>query len=380
MRINGLDIKRLSIPFRERFRHNSAEHACTQSVMVIAKTAEHVGYGEGCPRMYVTGEDIGSAVKLFYENKDLISRIKDLEGLRNFLVNNKLLIDRNPAWWCAVELALLDLIGREDNKTVEDLLGLPQIQGDFTYTAVVGVDNYKATLAQIKRYLDMGFKEFKIKLSGDLDHDKLLFEYLKRTETRELRVRVDANNLWESTQAAISYLFSLNYRLYAVEEPLVACRYDELRKISSELGTKIVLDESFVNEEQFGEIKHDPDIWILNIRISKLGGLLRTLAIAKQARSDGLDIIVGAHAGETSILTRGALTVANAYRDLVVSQEGAFGTYLLVEDICSPSLKFGKCGELDFDQLDCRGRFGFGLNILPGKNVHGNCYINKFMG
>jgi len=44
-------------------------------------------------------------------------------------------------------------------------------------------------------------------------------------------------------------------------------------------------------------------------------------------------VIVGAHVGETSLLTRAALTVANSARDLLVAQEGAFGTHLLARDV-----------------------------------------------
>ena len=66
-----------------------------------------------------------------------------------------------------------------------------------------------------------------------------------------------------------------------------------------------------------------------------MGGILRSLAIAEEAKARGIPIIIGAQVGETSILTRAALTVANQYRDILLAQEGAFGTYLLEHDITS---------------------------------------------
>jgi hypothetical protein len=63
--------------------------------------------------------------------------------------------------------------------------------------------------------------------------------------------------------------------------------------------------------------------------------------------------------GETSILTRVALTVANRYRDILIAQEGAFGILLLKRDICDPVLMFGAKGQLDASAVG--GGAGFGL-------------------
>ena len=77
-----------------------------------------------------------------------------------------------------------------------------------------------------------------------------------------------------------------------------------------------------------------------------MGGLLRSLAIAEQARRLKIPIIIGAQVGETSILTRAALTVAHACREILVGQEGAFGTHLLEYDITGQPIMFGNKGLL----------------------------------
>ena len=38
---------------------------------------------------------------------------------------------------------------------------------------------------------------------------------------------------------------------------------------------RIVLDESFLRIEQLASLRDDPPGWLLNIRVSKMGGLLR---------------------------------------------------------------------------------------------------------
>jgi L-alanine-DL-glutamate epimerase-like enolase superfamily enzyme len=96
-----------------------------------------------------------------------------------------------------------------------------------------------------------------------------------------------------------------------------------------------------------------------------MGGLLRSLAVAQRCRERGIAMIVGAQVGETSLLTRAALIVAQAARDIVVAQEGAFGTMLLESDAVQPMLMFGAAGELDVNSLRLEELPGFGLAPIP---------------
>ncbi len=72
-----------------------------------------------------------------------------------------------------------------------------------------------------------------------------------------------------------------------------------------------------------------------------MGGLVRALTVAAQARALGIPIVVGAQVGETSIFARAALAVVNRYREIVMAQEGTFGAHLLGYDLCNPPLIFG---------------------------------------
>ena len=136
----------------------------------------------------------------------------------------------------------------------------------------------------------------------------------------------------------------LNYPVFAIEEPLQAGQFSKSSEVANLLNSKIILDESFIRENDFNSIEATPNSWIINIRISKMGGILRSLAIMSRAIDLDIPIIVGAQVGETSILTRAALTVVNRYRDHIIAQEGAFGTYLLQKDLIEPSIMFGAGG------------------------------------
>jgi len=108
----------------------------------------------------------------------------------------------------------------------------------------------------------------------------------------------------------------------------------------------IILDESFLNKGHFEPIDTTNNNVFVNVRVSKMGGLIRSRAIARLLSDAHIPIIIGAQVGETSLLTRAALCLANEFDDGVIAQEGAFGTLLLETDITHESLMFGPKGRL----------------------------------
>ncbi len=237
------------------------------------------------------------------------------------------------------------------------------MDGRFHYSAVLGDMGRDAFVAMASRYRAQGFTDFKIKLSGDLSRDRDKIAAL--TPYPDIRLRADANNVWRTSQEAAAFLRALDAPFFAVEEPIGPGGSSALAEIAEQLDCKIVLDESFLRLSQIEHLRNTPERWLINLRVSKMGGLLRSLPIVEAARAAGIGLIVGAQVGETSLLTRAGLTVARAARDGLVAQEGAFGTLLLSRDVCEPSLMFGAGGVLDVASYPTLRQPGFGLTI-PG--------------
>jgi L-alanine-DL-glutamate epimerase-like enolase superfamily enzyme len=362
-RLRTLTLKPLRIPFTVAFRHASAERTETSTLWTEVEFDTGVmGYGEACPREYVTGESLESAEGFFNRHEAALRRhIVDLASLRAWMASNAGDIEANPAAWCAIELAIIDGFAKDANETVEGLLSLPELRGEFRYTAVLGdaaPDAFKAAADQYRRF---GFLDYKLKLSGDLDRDRAKVAVMRGFETESVRVRADANNLWTSAAEAIRFLRSLDYPFFGIEEPLEVNQYDELARVSDAFGCRIILDESLLRVEQLAALPDPPARWMINIRVSKMGGLLRSLNVVDVARRSARGIIVGAQVGETSLLTRAALTVARAAGDALVAQEGAFGTRLLAHDVCDPALMFGQGGVLNAAAFPALQRAGFGI-------------------
>jgi L-Ala-D/L-Glu epimerase / N-acetyl-D-glutamate racemase len=347
--ITRLTFRELRIPFTVAFRHAAAERAETATAWVEAIGDDGVvGCGESCPRTYVTGETLATARAFALKHEaSLRAGVSSLDTLREWMAAHWREIDENPAAWCAIELALLDLLGKRQRAPVEMLLSMPLLEGRFCYTAVLGDSSPAGFHAMAERYLQQGFTDFKVKLSGDIQRDSEKLAVFKDRPAGSIRVRADANNLWTNSQQAIDALTHLTFPFFAIEEPIGKDRHGDLPAIARALNCRIVLDESFVRRDQLSLLADPPSQWLVNIRVSKMGGLIRSLEAVDAARRHGVGVIVGAQVGETSLLTRAALPVARAAADRLVAQEGAFGTFLLARDTCQPPIMFGKGGVLD---------------------------------
>jgi L-alanine-DL-glutamate epimerase-like enolase superfamily enzyme len=365
--IESIRASALTIPFKLSFKHAAAARASTQTIWVSVKGPDgSMGYGEGCPREYVTGESLPSAEAFVTAHTaEWLDGVRDVESLSAWILAHEREIDANPAAWTAVELALLDLFGKAAGRPVEALLGLPPLGGRFRYTAVLGDASPEAFDRYLAGYRQAGFRDFKIKLAGDRARDLAKVRSLQAAGIEPASVRADANNLWSDAGAAIEDLRALEFSFLALEEPLRAGDYAGMARIALSLDSRIVLDESMTRSGQLAGLPAPVERWLINVRVSKMGGLLRSLDVVRRARGRGLRVIVGAHVGETSLLTRAALTVASAAGDALVAQEGAFGTHLLERDVVEPPLMFGPGG-----MLEAGGAFGtapgWGLAIREG--------------
>ena len=364
MQISGLDAWRFPAPFRLVFRHASANRSEAANFIVAVRGPDAVtGYGEGCPREYVTGETAESAAAFIEKCKSsVIRQVDDLEGLRSWIRLHGEEIDANPAAFCALEIAVLDLFGKLQRRSMEDLLGISCLSGTFRYSAVLGDSSLSSFQRQAGQYWRMGFRDFKVKVSGDAKKDRRKLALLTGQGDTDLRIRLDANNLWRDAADAIGYLKSLRTHVFAIEEPLRSGDLEGFRQVARECAVKVILDESLVRTRQLKALD-DPECWIVNLRVSKMGGIIRSLELAQEAVRRGIGLIVGAQVGETSILTRASLAVMNEHRQSLVAAEGAFGTLLLEQDLTEPCLMFGPEGALKVGSVLDPASPGLGLEV-----------------
>jgi L-alanine-DL-glutamate epimerase-like enolase superfamily enzyme len=352
-------------PFRGSFEHASAVRERAENVIIVAEgTKGQYGLGEGCPRSYVTGETVATALDAITRWRQAgVEEIADVATLTAWMERNRADIDTNPSAFAAIEIALLDLFARQAGQPIERLLGIAAQDIELRTSAVYSSGGSAKFLVQAALFNLNGMGTAKLKVSGNAQRDRRRARLLSRFGA----LRIDANNLWASAEAAIAALKQLQGFAWAVEEPISSRNWQGLAEVGAQTGMTIILDESVTRQEDLAALVSGAT-YILNARVSKQGGLLRTLAIIRAARERGMKIIVGAQVGETSILARAGIVAARAAAEDLVAFEGAFGTRLLVRDAVMPSIGFGYRGRVRLDQCG-----GTGLGLTPTAEVANAC-------
>lgn len=351
---------RFESAMRFQFKHAAATRKSTENVIVCLTGADGVsGYGEGCPREYVTGETEDSVQAFLQEyGPQFVQQVCNLEDIRAWMVVNAEIIDQNPAAFCAMEMAAIDLMSRSDLVSAEKYLGYSDPHQDMRFTAVLGDSSTFKTRLMVTAYRAYGFVDFKVKLSGHLQRDQQRLAVLPANA----RIRVDANNVWQDASQVVDYVRQLSRVIWAIEEPVHPFNYSALAEIAKALKIAVILDESIYLQCHVANAKQHLDYAIANIRVSKCGGILRSVDLANQCIAAGYNVILGAQVGETSLLTRAAIVVGNGLTKVPLAREGAYGRILLHRDICTRDLKFGKGGTMSFDNKILL-QSGFGLDV-----------------
>lgn len=361
-RILNFEIFSYPVPFRRVFRHSSASRQQAENFIVRATVNQQItGWGESCPREYVTGESIASCRQFLRDNLETLQGITDIISLRSWIDSQEHVIDQNPSAFCAIELAILDALGKKHSIPVETLLGVDRLSETTNYSAVLGDSPYFVYWLLAQRYRARGFRSMKIKLSGSLDRDRQKLRMWQTKRIRKRTIRLDANNLWSSVEDCVNYLQQLPKAYWAIEEPLQSRDFTGLTKLAERIEAHIILDESVTRTDDL--TNYNGEKWIVNLRVSKLGGIHRAIRVAQVAKTRGLNTIVGAHVGETSILTRAGIVLIQYLKNSQLATEGAFGTHLLTKDLATRPLQFARDGQLRLSQTSCLTRPGLGLKI-----------------
>jgi muconate cycloisomerase len=336
--ISRVEVLTARLPFRISFGHALADRRSSTNVYVkVSLNDGTVGFGEGVPREYVTGETVETAVAALGERYgpailgrpvsgpdavvallDQVSRSSPKEGL-------------DCAAWCALELAVLDAYGKHFGYSVQRWLGstpAPMVR----YDAVIPFVRPRqlALIALAIRLLR--FTQVKIKVGVDLAADLRSLRILRRVLGPDTDLRVDANCAWSADEALEAIGQMRRYRLSAIEQPVSAGDLDGLRRVTAATPEMIIVDESLRTLEDARILVQMQACNAFNVRVSKCGGLLESARIARMAQEAGLACIVGAQVGESGLLSAAGRHLA-ASLPAVRYVEGSAGRLLLKEDL-----------------------------------------------
>jgi L-Ala-D/L-Glu epimerase len=331
-----VDVFAVDLPFRFSFGHALAARRSTRNLVVrVALGDGSVGYGEGVPREYVTGETIEGAITAVADRlaPELLERevatAGDVSALLETLPSGDEGEGTGTAARCALELAVLDAAGRSLGLSVGHWLG-PQ-ERQVRYDAVLPFSSPRKLAALAVAIRSLGIRQVKVKVGVDSEREAQALRLLRRVLGRDADLRVDANCAW-TREAALEALTRFRpFRISAVEQPLPANDLDGLASVSATVPEAVIVDESLRTVAEAEQLVERRACDAFNIRVSKCGGLLPSLRIAQIAADAGLGVVVGAQVGESGLLSAAGRHLAAAVRPRYL--EGSGGSLLLKEDL-----------------------------------------------
>ena len=348
MKLVAATLYALRIPFVESFSHSATERRWSDSVVVrVRDEAGTEGFGEGTPRPYVTGEIVETM--LDHLTCELWPRVADrelppacnLEALAAFLPETSLAGAIAPhASRAALELAVLDCALRRAGRPLATLL--PPRRSRVTYSGVVTAGPIARAVQHARQMRAIGLHDVKVKVG--FDDDVARVTAVREALGHDASLRLDANGAWSFERAVHVLNAVAPLGIAAVEQPLPRGPVEDLARLRQAIPVPIMADESLVTPADAEALIAGEAVDFFNVRISKCGGLARSLAIAERAAKAGVGVQVGSQVGETAILSAAGRHLAAAL-PTVAFVEGSFGTLLLAEDVSVESVRFGHRGE-----------------------------------
>lgn len=335
MRISGITVYRVCIPFRKPFAHALYWREKTDTLIIcLGSDSGLAGWGEILPREYLTGETFENIIAT-----DLPELVQRWQG-RNFETRQDVIAalrqersrtSRSLATLAGWELAVLDLAGKIFGFAAGEILGrviLPELDAGVVIGFEVPTEKMEIRCALLRL---AGTRHLKVKVGRHDDLRRL--EIVNAVFGPGIPIRVDANAAWSADDAIAALLRMRRCNVCSAEQPVPALDLDGMRKVRQKTGMVVVADESLCSMSDAHAIIRAQAADVFNIRIGKCGGMLASMAMAAVAGDAGLSCQLGTLVGETGILSRAAEIFAERVAGFEFLEGKQQNRQLLVQDI-----------------------------------------------
>ncbi|OEU58228.1 MAG: hypothetical protein BA871_16055, partial [Desulfuromonadales bacterium C00003096] len=347
-KIEKADLYALKIPFKMDFTHAMESRSFSDSLILKMEGQGKSGFGEAIVRDYVSGK-IGKKADLLKNAKEIIARIlepligKDIsweEGKEH--LDSLALESHELPLLCAVETALLDMFCNSSGEDIYSLLKKEPLKQAIQYGGILSILPLSAAEHILDMYEKVNIRSVRIKVGTDLDYNEEILKLSRKKLGQNFDLRIDANASWSLEMALNNLKLCRKYGIFMVEEPFGKDREEILflLKDSESRGFQFVADESALTINDIETMAKNRSYHMINLRLSKNGGLFKVLKMAEIAEKRGLQYQIGCLVGETGILS--ALgRVAASILPKAVYVDGSYDSYLLSENITSENFSFG---------------------------------------
>jgi L-alanine-DL-glutamate epimerase-like enolase superfamily enzyme len=274
MRIKRIAAYRVDLPLHEgtyRWSGGKSVSVFDSTVVRIETDAGLVGHGEVCPLgpAYLPAHAGGVRAGIAELGPHLIG--EDPTGLDRLNRIMDRALKGHAAVKSGIDMACWDLLGQAAGLPLCTLLG-GRHGDDFVLYRAISQESPESMAAKVAGYRAEGYRRFQLKVGGDPETDIARIRAVASVLQPGDRLVADANTGWLPHDAArvVRAVHDLDV---AIEQPCLS--YEECLTIRRRTSHPFVLDESIDNIHVLLRAHADGAADIVNLKISKLGGITR---------------------------------------------------------------------------------------------------------
>jgi len=328
MKITAIRAYQIDLPLHEGSYKWSGGNSVSvfDSTVVAVETDEGVtGWGEICPLgpaylpAYAAGARAGIA--------ELAPQLLGADPLALGQLNERMdgAMRGHPYVKSAIDMACWDLLGKASSLPVATLMG-GHVGADFALYRAISQESPAQMAKKVGQYRKEGYRKFQLKVGGDPDVD---IERIRTAATELERGDVliaDANTGW-TQHAAIRVADAVRDVDVYIEQPCMS--YEQCLAVRRHTNRPFVLDEVVDGIDMVVRGIADQAMDVINLKISKVGGLTRARQIRDLCVSLGIAMTIEDTWGG-DIITAAIAHLAHSTPERYLFSSTDFNSYVTV--------------------------------------------------
>ena len=290
-KITKVEAFKVDLPLREgvyKWSRGNSVKVFDSTVVAVHTDAGVTGYGEVCP--------LGPAYLAAYANgvrtgiAELAPSLIGLDPTALSVVNDCMddSLRGHPYVKSALDIACWDILGKVSNLPLAALLG-GRYGTSFPLYRAISQESPEEMAAKVSAYRAEGYTKFQLKVGGAPDTDICrITKVAERLQTGDVLV-ADANAGWSQHQAMRVADALRDIDVY-IEQPCVS--YRECLAVRRNTHKPFILDEVVDSMTMVVEGIADQAMDVVNLKISKVGGLTKARKIRDLCVSLGIALTI----------------------------------------------------------------------------------------
>jgi L-alanine-DL-glutamate epimerase-like enolase superfamily enzyme len=279
MKITRISAYRVELPLKEgsyKWSGGKSVEIFDSTIVRVDTDAGLVGHGEVCPLgpAYLPAYAGGVRRGLAEVGPHCIG--EDPRQLTKLNRTMDAALKGHPYVKSGIDVACWDILGQASGLPVCELLG-GRYGEDFVLYRAISQEAPKEMAARVAAWRAEGYQRFQLKVGGDPDTDIERIRAVAAKLQPGDRLVADANTGWLPHEAMRVIRAVRELDVY-IEQPCLS--YEECLSVRRHCDHPFVLDECIDGLESLLRAKADLAMDVVNLKISKLGGLTK----ARQAR------------------------------------------------------------------------------------------------